>query len=331
MKTLLTAVKPTGELHLGNYAGAIRPALEALGAPGVRGVVFVADAHALNSVSDPARLVRHGVEVATGYLACGLDSERALFFRQSDVPEIFELAAILACVCPKGLVNRGHAYKAAVGANQAAGRDPDAGINMGLFGYPILMAADILCFDADVVPIGADQRQHVEIARVLARRLNQTYGEGTAVIPDLQVQAESAEVPGTDDRKMSKSRGNHIPLAASREELRARIFSFVTDGRRPGEPADPEAVPLFALAKALGTADEARAVAAALREGAGYAAVKEQVFESVDRAVSPIRRRYAELRDAPDVIDQALAAGAERARDLASGVLARIKKAVGLS
>ena len=328
MKTLLTGVKPTGAPHLGNYAGAIRPAIEVLAERDVRGLVFVADAHALNSVRDPVRLARHTTEVAASYLASGLDPERTLLFRQSDVPEIFELASILACVCPKGLANRAHAYKAAVEANRAAGRDRDAGINMGLFSYPILMAADILCFDATVVPIGADQRQHLELAQKLARRLGQIYGEGTVVIPELRICPESAEVPGTDGRKMSKSYGNHIPLIASREALRAGIFSFVTDARRPGEPADPETVPLFALAKAFGTADEIGSVAAALREGAGYAPVKEEVFAIVDRAVAPVRERHAELD--PALVEGALAAGAARASDIAAGVLARVKGAVGL-
>lgn len=327
MQTRLTGVKPTGAPHLGNYAGAIRPTLEGCDED-TRLVIFVADVHALNSIGGQ-RLARYTFEVAATYLACGLDPERAVFFRQSDVPEIFELASILACVCPKGLINRAHAYKAAVAANLDAGRDPDADINMGLFSYPVLMAADILAFDAGVVPVGLDQRQHLEVAQELARRLNRRFGAGTVTMPAAAVRL-SRDLPGIDGRKMSKTYGNDIALAAPREVLRARIARFVTDDRRVGEPGDPSAAPLYALAESFGSAAELDELAAAFAAGAGYADIKAAVFAIVDRRVAPIRERYAELAANPAAVHAALSAGAAQAREIASGVLARVKQRVGL-
>jgi len=329
METLLTAVKPTGTPHLGNYAGAIRPAIEAIRGGAHRSVLFVADGHALNSITEPQRLARHTTEVAATYLACGLPEE-TVFFRQSDVPEIFELAALLACVCPKGLVNRAHAYKAEVARNEEAGREADAGINMGLFGYPILMAADILAFETTVVPVGVDQRQHVEIAREIARRMNRVFGEDTVVVPKLTVERDVGEVPGVDGRKMSKSYGNEISLVATPNELRKKIFSFVTDGRPVGEGAEPDEIPIYLLARAFCESGQRGELEAAIRAGVGFGAIKERVFEIITEHLAPIRQRFSEVHGAPDVVDQALASGAVRAREIASNTLARVKRAVGM-
>jgi len=328
MDTLITGVKPTGSPHLGNYAGAIRPAIEdAAGA--ARSLVFIADAHALNALRDPDLLSRYVRDVAVAYLACGVDPSRTLFFRQSDVPEIFELSALLGCFCPKGLVNRGHAFKAAVDANRARGRDADDGINLGLFGYPVLMAADILAFDATVVPVGADQRQHLEITRALARRLNRQAGPGTVVVPAVRVRRGAAEVPGVDGRKMSKSYGNTISLVAERDEIQAAVARFVTDGRQPGEAASPEATALYRLVHAVDP-DGAASVAERLRAGAGYAEVKRLAVDVLDRHVEPLRRRARDLRGDPGEIERLLARGAEGARAVAGRVLLRVKRSLGL-
>lgn len=331
METLITAVKPTGTPHLGNYAGAIRPALDLIRETNARAILFVADGHALNSIVDPATLARHSFEIAALYLAAGLDPSTALFFRQSDVPEIFELAVLLGCACPKGLLNRAHAYKAAVAANQEAGRDADDGVNMGLFGYPLLMAADILSFDATLVPVGADQRQHVEITRTLARRMNHVYGPGTTVVPRLRIRPEAAELPGVDGRKMAKSRGNGISVVAPRDALRAAIARFVTDGRRLGEPADPDTVPLFSLARAFATTDQTAEIAAMLRSGRGYGDVKQLVLDAIEDHVAPIRARYDECLANPALVTDALATGAITARREAARVLERVRHAMGAS
>jgi tryptophanyl-tRNA synthetase len=330
METLLTAIKPTGVPHLGNYAGAIRPALEIIRHTRSRALLFVADGHALNSVTDPAVLARHSFEVAAFYLAAGLDPDTAVFFRQSDVPEIFELAMLLGCVCSKGLLNRSHAYKAAVATNRAAGRDPDAGINMGLFGYPLLMAADILAFDTTVVPVGADQKQHVEIARTLARKVNQVFGAGTVVVPELVLEPAAAEVPGIDGRKMSKSYDNGIPAVASTEALRKAIFRFVTDARPMGTPAQPDEVPLFSLVRAFATSDQLSQISEMLRSGRGYGEIKQAVFEVIDQQVAPVRENYLELTQTPSIVIDALEGGALVARRLAEQVLDRVKHATGM-
>ncbi len=330
MKTLLTGIKPTATPHLGNYVGAIRPALQLAEHAGLRPVVFVADGHALNSVQDPATLARHGFEVAAVCMAAGLDPETAVLFRQSDVPEIFELATLLGCVCPKGLLNRAHAYKAAVATNETAGRDADAGVNMGLFGYPLLMAADILAFDTSIVPVGLDQRQHVEIARTLARRVNHAFGEGTVVVPEVHAGPDAVELPGVDGRKMSKSYRNAIAAVAPRDVLRKAIFGFVTDARPVGTPIEPGEVPLFSLARAFGSADKCDEIAAMLRAGVGYGEVKQAVFEVVDLHFAPMRTRYEQLQARPDVVAEVLEEGGVIARRIATQVLGRVKTAVGL-
>jgi len=238
--TLLTGIKTTGTPHLGNFAGAIRPAIEASRNPGVRAYYFLADYHALINVWDPDAMARSTLEIAAAWLALGLDPERCVLYRQSDIPEIFELTWMLSCLTAKGLMNRAHAYKAAVAENEAAGlaEDPDRGITMGLYNYPVLMAADILMFKADRVPVGRDQLQHLEMTRDIAARFNHHFGEHLA-LPEALIQDESAVIAGLDGRKMSKSYGNVIPIFGTSKQLRKLIMRIKTDSSPPEAPKDP--------------------------------------------------------------------------------------------
>ena len=326
-KISLSGIKPTGSLHLGNYLGMIRPALEL--AEDYQAFYFIADAHALNQMRDPEALERLTRETAAALLALGLDPERITFFRQSDIPEVFELAVILAACTPKGLLNRAHAYKAAVEANLAAGRDPDAGINMGLYTYPILMAADILLFGSHVVPVGEDQRQHVETAADIAQAFNRFYGE-ILTIPQAVIRKEIAEIPGTDGRKMSKSYDNVIPIFSPTELLRARIMEIVTDSRAPEQPKDPDADNLFGIYKHFAAEEEIDAMRRNyLRGGFGYGEVKEALFEVLERTFAKPRTRYEALLADPPALDRVLLKGAEKARTAAAPMLSKVRKAVG--
>jgi tryptophanyl-tRNA synthetase len=244
MLTIVTGIKPTGRPHLGNYLGAIRPALEM--ALRHRAFYFIADAHALTTNRDPGQLIEMVLEVAATWVALGLDPDRVVFYRQSAVPEIFELAWVLACSAAKGLLNRGHAYKAAVERNLSAKRDPDADINTGLYTYPVLMAADILAMDADGVPVSEDQQQHVEMARDIAGTFNKHYGP-VFKYPSAEIRNSAKTVTGLDGRKMSKSYRNDIPIFCEPKELRRLVMRIKTDSRRPEEPKDPEQCHVFAL------------------------------------------------------------------------------------
>ena len=255
----LTGITTTGTPHLGNYVGAIRPAIAASRNPGAESFYFLADYHALVKCEDPARVQQSTLEIAASWLACGLDPEKVYFYRQSDIPEIPELTWLLTCVAGKGLLNRAHAYKAAVDRNRAEGQDDDAGVSAGLFMYPVLMAADILLFDANQVPVGRDQVQHIEMARDFGQRFNHLYGEHF-VLPEAAIEEQVATLPGLDGRKMSKSYDNTIPLFAPREQLKKLIYSIVTDSRAPGEPKDTEGSALFQLYQAFASDDEAEAM-----------------------------------------------------------------------
>lgn len=326
-ETILTAVKPTGVPHLGNYVGAIAPVLE-LARCAERVVVFVADGHALNSVRDAETLRKHSVEVAATYLAFGLDPARTNFFRQSDVPEVFQLASILGCLCPKGMLNRAHAYKAAVAANKERGAEPDAGINMGLYGYPVLMAADILAFDAGMVPVGPDQRQHLEVACELARRINGAYGP-VLRIPKLR-EAAGGELPGTDGRKMSKSYANVLMPFDSPAGIRRAVGRIATSSRALGEPGDPERSLVLAIYSRFADTHEVADARARLREGAGDGELKRLLSDRLVERFSEPRARYGDLLGRPEVLDGLLERGAQEARAIARGVLSRVKDAVGL-
>lgn len=326
---ILTGITTSGTPHLGNYAGAIRPAIAASGRADAESFYFLADYHALIKTADPARVQRSTLEIAASWLAAGLDTDRVWFYRQSDIPEITELTWLLTCVAGKGLLNRAHAYKAAVDKNTADGEDPDAGVNMGLFMYPVLMAADILMFKAHSVPVGRDQIQHIEMARDIAVRFNHLYGEHF-VLPEAAIDESVATLPGLDGRKMSKSYDNTIPLFAPSAELRKLIFSIVTDSRLPGEPKDTEGSALFQLYQAFATPAETAAMRTAFADGIAWGEAKQALFERIEHAVLPMRQHYETLIAQPALIEQRLQEGAARARAIATPFLAEIRRAVGL-
>jgi tryptophanyl-tRNA synthetase len=328
MAISITGTRPTGTPHLGNYLGMYRPALAL--AREHETLCFIADLHALIDVRDPDVLRARTREIAAVWLACGLDPERTVLYRQSDVPAISEAVSLLACVTPKGELNRAHAYKAMVDANRQAGRDPDAGVSAGLFGYPLLMAADILAIGAEIVPVGRDQRQHVEAAREIARAFNGAYGEVLRV-PEALVNERVMTVPGLDGRKMSKSYDNVIPIMAEPDELRQRVMRIVTDSRRPEEPKDPEGDTVFGLYREFAGEDEVRALRSRYEAGGvGYAEAKALLFEVLEERLRAPRARYRELLEDPGELERVLAAGGAAARDRADATLARMRAAVGL-
>ena len=326
---ILTGITPSGTPHLGNYAGAIRPAVAASRQPGTESFYFLADYHALIKVQDPARVQRSTLEIAATWLACGLDPDRVWFYRQSDVPEIPELTWFLTCAAGKGLLNRAHAYKAAVDVNTAAGEDADAGINAGLYMYPVLMAADILAFKAHRVPVGRDQVQHIEMARDFAARFNHIYGEHL-VLPEAVIEEQVATLPGLDGRKMSKSYDNTIPLFAPAAQLKKLIAGILTDSRTPGEPKDPDSAHLFTLYRAFASEAQAAGMHAALREGLAWGEAKQALFELLDGHLAPMRERYELLIAKPAEIEATLQAGAVKARAIATPLLRELRAAVGL-
>ena len=332
---ILTGITTSGTPHLGNYVGAIRPAIAASAAPGVESFYFLADYHSLVKTQQPARVQRSTLEIAAAWLACGLDPEQVWFYRQSDVPEIPELTWLLTCVAGKGLLNRAHAYKAAVDRNRADGEDDDAGVSAGLFMYPVLMAADILLFNAHKVPVGRDQVQHIEMARDFGQRFNHLYGEtgsdGYFTLPEAVVDEHVATLPGLDGRKMSKSYDNTIALFAPREQLRKLIFSIVTDSRAPGEAKDTEGSALFQLYQAFASAEETAAMRAAYAQGIGWGDAKQQLFERIDAEVAPLRERYEALVAEPARIEAILRDNARRLRARhATPMLKALREAVGL-
>ena len=329
MKISLTGIKPTGDLHIGNYFGAIKPALELAKEYDAR--YFIADYHALNTMKDPVELnstIRH---VAAGWLASGLDPEKVFFYRQSSIPEVFELTTMIMAFTAKGLMNRAHAYKAAVQENNDKGNDPDAGVNVGLFTYPILMAADIIIFDSDVVPVGRDQVQHIEMAQDIAQAVNANYGKPVLKIPQAAVQENVAVVPGLDGRKMSKSYGNTIPLFAPEKVLRKTIMRIVTNSQAVEESKDPDSSQIFILYKLFASADEQATLAARYRAGGmGWGEAKEELFRVVNRELAPIREKYeAVIADIP-ALDKILERGAEKARRVAAATVKRFRKAAGI-
>jgi len=324
---VLTGIKPTGSPHVGNLLGAIRPALR-LADQGLDAMYFIADYHALTSLQDRHALAQLTHEVAATWLAMGLDPERVLFYRQSDIPEIFELAWILACFTSKGWMNKAHAYKAAVAANP--GPDPDAGINMGVYGYPVLMAADILAFDIDLVPVGKDQVQHVEIARDIALRVNHLYGD-VLRLPAAKLDEDTSLVPGLDGRKMSKSYDNAIPLFVPPKELKKIVSRIVTDSTPPEAPKDPATSTIFQIYSAIATPDERHALAERFRAGIGWGDAKQALLERLETELAPARARYQALMADPGHIDALLATGAARARATAGPVLERVRRAIGIT
>ncbi|MDR0655796.1 MAG: tryptophan--tRNA ligase [Treponema sp.] len=328
-KISLTGIKPTGELHIGNYFGAIKPALELASSYDAR--YFIADYHALNTIKDPAELSSLIRGVAAGWLAAGLDPEKVIFYRQSSIPETFELSTQLAAFTPKGLMNRAHAYKAAVQENSERGNDPDAGINMGLYTYPVLMAADIILFDSDVVPVGSDQVQHIEMAQDIAQAVNYNYKQEVLKIPQAMIQQNVAVVPGLDGRKMSKSYGNTIPLFSPEKQLRKLIMRIVTNSQPLEEPKEPEQSQIYLLYKLFATAEEQASLASRYRAGGmGWGEAKEELFRAANRELSPLRERYEAIMADPAGLDRILAEGAAKARPIAAATVKRFRKASGI-
>ncbi len=326
---VLTGITTTGTPHLGNYVGAIRPTVQASRNANTDGFYFLADYHALINCDDPARIQRSTLEIAASWIASGLDTDKVTFYRQSDIPEIPELTWFLTCVTGKGLLNRAHAYKAAVDKNHAAGNDPDSDVTAGLFMYPVLMGADILMFKAHKVPVGRDQIQHIEMARDMASSFNHLYGEHF-VLPEAVVEESVALLPGLDGRKMSKSYDNTIPLFAPAAQMRKQIASIVTDSKAPGEAKSTEGSALFQIYQAFASAEETAALAKAYAEGIAWGDAKQVLFERIDREIAPMREQYQELINNPAKLDQILLAGADKARQMATPFIKELRHAVGL-
>ncbi|MDR2881254.1 MAG: tryptophan--tRNA ligase [Azoarcus sp.] len=327
---ILTGITPSGTPHLGNYAGAIRPAVEASQRSGVESFYFLSDYHALVKTDSPERVQQSTLKIAATWLAAGLRPERVWFYRQSDIPEITELAWLLTCVTGKGLLNRAHAYKAAVDKNIAESEEPDAGVTMGLFMYPVLMAADILMFNAHKVPVGRDQVQHLEMARDIAASFNYRYGEHF-VLPEAAVDESVATLPGLDGRKMSKSYDNIIPLFAPWDTLKKLVFGIITDSKAPGEPKETEGSALFQLFQAFATPAETETMRTRFAEGIGWGEAKEALFGKLESVIAPMRVRYEELIAEPARIEQVLKSGAVALRaKYAIPFIARLREATGL-
>lgn len=325
----LTGIKPTGQPHIGNYLGMIRPALEL--AEDFQALYFIADDHALTTVKDRKQLVELTYQATATWLALGLNPDAVIFYRQSDIPEVFELAWVLSCFTAKGLLNRSHAYKTIVDDNIAAGREEDKNINVGLFTYPVLMAADILLFGTHVVPVGLDQQQHLEITRDVALTFNRNYGN-VLTIPKAVIRKEVMTIPGLDGRKMSKSYNNVIPIFAPPTQVRKRVRRIVTDSKRPEDPKNPDECNIFAIYCHFATAEAIEAKRQLYLDGGlAYGDMKKELFELLDATFSAKREKYDQLMANWDYLDEVLRKGAEKARAIAGPILAKVRKAVGVS
>lgn len=326
---ILTGITTTGTPHLGNYVGAIRPAIESAADPGNLSFFFLADLHALIKAQNPDLVQQSTREIAATWLACGLDPEQVMFYRQSDIPEIPELCWFLNCMAAKGLMNRAHAYKAAVVANEEAGEDADHAITMGLYDYPVLMAADILMFNARQVPVGKDQIQHVEMARDIAARFNHHYGEHF-VLPQAAVDDHVAVLQGLDGRKMSKSYNNTIPLFLDEKKLKKHINKIKTNLLEPGEPKDPDTSTVFQIWQAFASEAQTAEMREAFAAGIAWGEAKKQLFELVNSQLAAPREKYLALMADPGRIEAVLQAGAERARQYSQPFMAELREAVGI-
>ena len=317
---ILSGIQPSGVLHIGNYFGMMRPAIE-LQKEGET-FYFIADYHALTSVRNPEALRKNSRRVALDFLACGLDPERAALFRQSDVPQVTELAWILSTVAPMGLLERAHSYKDKLARGLAS--------TVGLFSYPVLMAADILIYDSDAVPVGKDQKQHVEITRDLAVKINETYGQ-VFKLPEPRINPDTQVVPGLDGQKMSKSYGNNIDIFGDEKETRKRVMSIVTDSVPVEAPKDPERSTIVQLYSLFATKDEIANMKDRFKKGGtGYGDFKKELFEKLWEYFAPMRKRRDEILRDKSYIDNVLARGAKRANEIADQVMSRVRGAVGL-
>jgi len=330
-QTYLTGITTSGTPHIGNYAGAIRPAIAASKVADNESYYFLADYHALITSHDPAAVRQSRAEIAATWMALGLDTDRSTFYRQSDIPEIPELTWILTCMTAKGLMNRAHAYKGVMQENIDSGsKDPDKGISMGLFNYPILMSADILMFKATRVPVGKDQIQHVEMCRDIAQRFNHHYGD-LLVIPDVEVDENTPLITGSDGRKMSKSYNNTIPLFGTAKQLRKHVMKIKTNSLEPGEPKDPEDSTVFDVYKAFASADETATLRDDYANGIGWGDAKQRLFELLDGQLSEAREEFNRLMANPDEVEAVLQDGAAKARIKSRELMLQVRDAVGLS
>lgn len=327
MERAITGVKPTGRLHIGNYFGAILPTLQL--SEDYQTLIFIADYHALNYIKTAEELKDYSLRLASGYLACGLDPQKIIFFRQSDIPEVFELNWILSNVTPKGLMNRAHAYKAMVEQNEQNSLEKDQNVNMGLYNYPILMSADILLYNTKYVPVGLDQKQHCEIARDIAQIFNNRYGK-TFTLPEPKIEEDVAVITGLDGRKMSKSYNNTIELFCDEKDLKKSVNKIITDSKLPGEPKDPDCT----LAKIYGlfaSKEETIAYKDKLKDGLGWGDAKKELFEVMNSFLTPMRDKYNYYMQNPLEVEKILQEGAKKARIIAKKMLNKIRKKIGVN
>ncbi|ALF59148.1 tryptophan--tRNA ligase [Psychrobacter urativorans] len=336
VKRILTGITTSGIPHLGNYVGAIRPAIESIQNSNHEAFFFLADYHGIIKCHDPALIHESTKAIAATWIACGLDPERVTFYRQSDVPEIPELAWILNCSCAKGLMNRAHAYKASVDINVENDVDADQGVTMGLFGYPVLMAADILMFNATHVPVGRDQIQHIEMARDIAGTFNHKY-KPLFMMPNAVVDDDTPLLTGLDGRKMSKSYGNTIPLfgevnpqLSAEKQMHKAIMKIVTNSQLPAEPKDPDDSAIFEIYKAFATPEEIADMRAQFAAGIGWGDAKQALFEKINNEIAPFRARYEELMANPKELEEILQMGAEKARRHSRKQLDKARRAIGI-
>jgi tryptophanyl-tRNA synthetase len=325
----LTGITTTGTPHLGNYVGAIRPAIEASKNPEIDSFYFLADFHALIKCHNPAQIHQSSKEIAATWIALGLDTERSTFYRQSDIKAIPELCWVLTCMAAKGLLNRAHAYKAAVQENEADNSDPDKGVTMGLYSYPVLMAADILMFQGEKIPVGKDQIQHVEMARDIAQRFNHHFGE-TFVLPEAVVSEETAVLKGLDGRKMSKSYGNTIPLFDTPKKLQKSINKIKTNLLEPGEPKDVDDSTLFEIWQAFATKEQEQYMREQFAAGIAWGQAKKELFALIDDEISEARERYFSLMDDLDQVEETLLKGAAKASVHSDALMAKVRAAIGI-
>ena len=328
-KRVLTGITTSGTPHLGNYVGAIRPAVEASLSGTFDSFFFLADYHALIKCQDPDRVHQSTLEIAAAWLALGLDPKKVTFYRQSDIPEIPQLTWLLTCMTAKGLMNRAHAYKGAVQANEEAGENADSAVTMGLFSYPILMAADILMFNAHRIPVGRDQIQHVEMARDIAQRFNHHYGDHF-VLPSAQVDDDASVLQGLDGRKMSKSYGNTIPLFLSGKQLKKHINKIKTNLLEPSEPKDPGDSTVFQIWQAFASPDQTETMRAAFADGIAWGEAKKQLFELINGQLKEPREKYLELIENPSRVESVLQQGAEKARQHSQNLMSVLRNSVGI-
>ena len=326
---VLTGITTTGTPHLGNYVGAIKPAIAASQNDNTDSFLFLADYHAMIKSHEPDKIHQSSIEIAATWLALGLDVDKVTFYRQSDVPEIMELSWILTCWTAKGLMNRAHAYKAAVQANETASVDPDNAVTMGLFSYPVLMAADILMFNGKQIPVGRDQIQHVEMARDIAQRFNHHYGE-CFVLPEALVEDNVAVLQGLDGRKMSKSYNNTIPLFDTEKKLKKSINKIKTNLLEPGEPKDPDDSTVFQIWKAFASEAQTADMRQQFHQGIAWGEAKKCLFELINNELAEPRERYLELMADPAKMEGILLAGAEKARAVTAPKIQQVREAIGI-